>query len=142
MATGKQGSALVTISIEDSPGGSAQVITGGVLEMSGAKIIQGREDGTAFGDAWKAMVATGVGEVPDITLSGFFDTTATTGEHVVLGTPDSDPNGGTRELILGFGDSKTFTVEVNVFEYEAAAAPPNLTRFTALLVASGAPAWA
>ena len=118
---GKHGSTSVTVTLEDSPGGTARTITSGMQES------------TAYGDTFKKQLPTGVKEIAQITMSGFWDTTATTGSHVVFGTPDDGPQDDTRELVIVFGDSKTFTADCYLVSYEVMASPGSLTKFTAVL---------
>jgi hypothetical protein len=54
---------------------------------------------------------------------------------------DADPNGGTRTLVLVFGDGKTFTVETRLIDYEVAAKNAALTAFTATVQPTGAAVW-
>lgn len=139
---GKYGSASVTVSLEDGPGGTARAITNHVLTVGGAKITSETEASAAFGDSWDEHTPTGRKKVDPIELTGFWDTSATTGPHVVLKDVDDDPADDGRELILGFGDSKTFTVDVRLVEYEVMAKNGNLTQFRAKLLPTGAGVWA
>jgi hypothetical protein len=113
------------------------------MEMGGVKIVVENESSETFGDAWREFLATGMRSVPDITLGGHWDTTATTGPHVVFnpGANDADPNAGTRTLVIVFGDSKTFTVETLVSEFEVAAEKGQLTQFRAVVRPTGAGVW-
>lgn len=140
---GKYGSSSVTITLDSSPGGSGVAITGFVLTLGGTKIVVETESAEVFGDAWRKHLATGMRSVPDIPASGFFDTTSSTGSHAVL-TPvanDADPNQGTRTLVVVYGDSKTFTVETILAEYEVAAQVGSLTKFNTVLRPTGAGVW-
>lgn len=113
------------------------------MELGGAKIVCENESSESFGDAWKEFARVGMRSVPDIPVGGFWDTTATTGPHVVFlpGANDADPNGGTRTLVIVFGDSKTFTLETLLAEYEVMASVGKLTRFNAVLRPTGSAAW-
>jgi hypothetical protein len=143
MAVGKQGSKEVTITYDDSPAGTPRIITNFAMELGGAKIVVETEQSEAFGDAWREHMRTGMRSVPDIPCSGTFDTTATTGPHVVLRPLDADaePMNGTRTLVIVFGDAKTFTVETILAEYEVLGQNGNLTRFNALIRPTGAGVW-
>jgi hypothetical protein len=143
MAVGKQGSKEVTITYDDAPAGTPRIITNFVMELGGAKIVVETEESTAFGDAWREHMRTGMRSSPDIPTSGTFDTTATTGPHVVLrpGDSDADPNAGTRTLAIVFGDGKTFTVETLLVEYEVAGENGKLTQFNAVIRPTGAALW-
>lgn len=143
MATGIQSSSEVTVSIEDSPGGTARQIKNFLMELGGATIEVETTESTAFGDAWREHSPTGIRNCPDIPMSGHFDTTATTGPHVTLRPVDADaaPTSVGRELIIVFGDSKTFTVTGHLVRYTAAAVGGNLSKFDALFRPSGAAVW-
>jgi hypothetical protein len=138
---GKYGSPSVTVTLDDAQGGSGQVITNFVLELGGAKITANTEPSTAFGDSWEENLPTALRRAESIAIAGHWDTTATTGPHAVMADVDDDPNGGTRTLVIVFGDSKTFTVEGFIVEYEVVAAVGALTRFNALFLPSGAGTW-
>lgn len=133
MGTGRHSSSEVTVTYDDGPGGTGRAVTGYVLEMSGAKITQGMSVDTALGDAWESFSPSGVGKMDPVTLSGWWDDTATTGPHVVFIAPDDGPQDDTRTLVLVFGNSKTLTVETRLVSYEVTARAGDLTRFTAVI---------
>lgn len=140
---GKYGSKDVTITFDDAPGGTPRVVTDFIMELGGAKIVVENEESQAFGDQWKEFTSTGMRSSPDIPVSGNYDTTATTGPHVVfmVQAGDADPNGASRTLVIVFGDAKTFTVECRLIEYEVAASNGKLTKFNALIRPTGAAVW-
>lgn len=138
---GKYGSADVTLSIEDGPDGTARAIAGFLLEIGGVKITALTEKSDTFGDAWEEHTPTGKKRVEPLTLSGWWDTTATTGTHAVFSAPDDGPNDENREVVVVFGDSKTFTFDVRLVSYEVLATNDQLTRFTAELLPTGAGVW-
>lgn len=142
MAAGKQSSTAVTVSLKDS-GGTARTITSFIMQMGGAKINVAMQDSTAFADLWNKQNPTGMRSVSPIPVSGDFDTTATTGPHVVLNPVDADclPNATPRELVIVFGDSKTFTVNVRISDYEVTANTGKLSSFKATLTPTGAGVW-
>ena len=142
MATGKQSSTAVTVSLTDS-GGTPRTITSFIMQMGGAKINVAMQDSTAFGDAWTKMNPTGMRSVSPIPVSGDFDTTGTTGPHVVLNPVDADalPNATARALVIVFGDSKTFTVSVRISDYEVIPTTGKLTQFKATLTPTGSGVW-
>jgi hypothetical protein len=142
MSTGNQGSADVTITLDDA-GGTGRTMTSLTMTMGGAKIVVENESSDTFGEAWKQFKPTGIQSSPDIPISGMFETTATTGAHAVLtpGANDIDPNAAGRTLVIVFGDSKTFTVEVLLADYEVVAEFNKLTRFNATLRPTGEAAW-
>jgi hypothetical protein len=140
MAAGKHSSSEVTVTIADS-GGVNRVITSGVLTIGGMKITSPLELATALGDSWDKNLPSGVQKVDPAKLTGFFDDTATTGTHVVLGTPDPTPQTAPRAFIMVFGNSKTFTGTVFVQDYAVLAVAGKITKFEATLVFTGSVAW-
>jgi hypothetical protein len=138
---GKYGSASVTVTYDDGPGGTGRAVTDHILSMGGVKITSAMEESTAFGDSWREFTPSGMATLEPITLEGFWDTTATTGPHVVFLTPDDGPQDSTRTLVAVFGDSKTMTVETRLMSYEVVAQVGQLTRFRAELQPTAAAVW-
>lgn len=138
---GKYGSQSVTIQISDGPGGTLRTITNYVLSMGGVKITSNMEASHAFGDSWEENLPVGMGKLEPMTLEGHWDTTATTGPHVVFIAPDDGPQDAVRQLVVVFGDSKTMTVNCYLASYEVLAQVGALTRFRAELIFTGQPVW-
>lgn len=138
---GKYGSASLAITYDDGPGGTARTITPYVTSISEVGVEQINEKTHPFGSANEANSPVGVQMMPDITIEGFYDTTATVGPHVVFGAPDSDPNGSTRTFTFAPGDSKTFTVETRLKSYKVIATVGALTKYRAVICQAGAGAW-
>lgn len=138
---GKYGSGSIAISVDDGPGGTLRNITAHVLSISGIKIEQITEQSNPFGTTNEAHTPVDMQRVPDIDIEGFFDTTATTGPHVVLGDPDNGPQDSTRSFRFEPGDSKQFNVETRLVEYEVLGKVGSLTRYRAKLRQAGAGAW-
>lgn len=128
---GKHGAASITITYDDAPGGTGRAVTSFVLTMGGVKLTSTTEVSTAFGDAWEGHLPVGLMRMEPLTLEGFWDTTATTGPHVVFIAPDDGPQDSTRTLVIVFGDSKTLTVETRLVSYEVLGQVGALTRFRA-----------
>ena len=138
---GKYGSASVSVTLEDGPGGTARDITNHILSMGGIKITSAMQRSDALGDSWEEHTPTGKRKLEPLTLEGFWDTTATTGPHVVLQAPDDGPQDDGRELVVIFGDSKTMTVDVRLVDYEVLATNSELTKFRSQLLPTGAATW-
>ncbi len=138
---GKYGPADVTVALEDGPGGTTRAIQNFILNGMNAKDIARLVQTDALGDAWEEHTPTGKKASAPITLEGIWDTTATTGTHAVLGTVDDGPEDDGRELIVVFGDSKTWTVDCRLTEYEVIAANDSIQKFTCLLQPTGAAVW-
>lgn len=138
---GKYGSQSITVSYDDGPGGSLTAITNHVLTMSGVKITSAMQLSHAFGDSAEESTPSGMIKVDPITVTGFWDTTASTGPHVVFLTPDDGPQDSTRSLRIVFGDSKQFDVETRLVSYEVLGKNGALTEFSAVIQPTGAPTW-
>lgn len=138
---GKYGSASVTITYDDGPGGTGRLVTGHITTMSGVKIASSLQASHAFGDSWEEHTPSGMMKMEPVTLSGFWDTTALTGPHVVFIAPDDGPQDSTRTLVLVFGDSKTMTVETFLVSYEVLGKNGALTEFSAVIQPTGTATW-
>jgi len=143
MAVGKHSSSEVTFSLEDSQEGTPRLLTGFLLRMGPAKITSILQKATAFGAAWDTMLPTGVSKVDPITIGGLWDDSATPSPHTVLLTPDTNPNSGTRAIVITFsaGTVRTFTGECLLESYSVIGKNGALTEFDAVLVFSGSAAW-
>ena len=139
---GKYGSQSWTVQYDDAPGGSLTTITNHVLSMSGVKITSAMQLSHAFGDSYEESTPTGMVKFDTITIEGFWDTTASTGPHVVFAVPDDGPQDSTRTLTVVPGDSKTFTVETRLVSYEVLGENGNLTKFRAVVQPTGSASWA
>lgn len=138
---GKYGSASVSISYDDAPGGVLRNVTAHVLSIGGVKKEALTEETSPFGTSNEAHTPTGKTRVPDISIEGLFDTTLTTGPHVVFGDPDDGPQDATRTLVIVFGDAKTFTIETRLVDYEVVAQNGALTRYKATIRQAGDGVW-
>ena len=138
---GKYGSASITITYDSTAGGSGQAITDYVLTMGGVKLTSTTMPSHAFGDSWEEHTPTGLMKMEPMTLEGFWDTTATSGPHVVFQAPDDGPQDSTRTLVMVFGDSKTMTVETRLTGYEVLGTVGELTKFRAEIQPTGTATW-
>ncbi len=140
---GKYGSAVSTtmVQYDDGPGGTLRNITAHVLTIGAIEIEQITEENSPFGQAYESHTPVGKQRFPDVEITGNFDTTATTGPHVVFGAPDSDPNGTTRTLTITPGDSKSMTVETRLVKYSLILTDGKLTGYKALVRQAGLAAW-
>jgi len=138
---GKYGPASCTLTLEDSPGGTARALTNFILEGVSAKTTSILQDTTALGDSFEEQTPTGTKRVEPITLTCIWDTTGTTGTHAILGTVDDGPQDDGRELVAVFGDSKTFTVDVRLTSSEVVAANGAIQTIVAELTPTGAGVW-
>ena len=141
MAAGKHGSSEITITIDQAGGATPTAITNHVLTLSAAELEALMQASTAFGDGFEESLPTGMQRVSAFDLTGFFDDTATTGPHVMLGAPDATPQTATRTLTLVFGNSKTFAGECFVTKYSVIGKVGSLTEFAAHIQPTGTWTW-
>jgi hypothetical protein len=140
MAVGKQGSANATVTIDDH-GGTPRDITAHVRTIGGLKISQITEENSPFGVAFEKNTPVGKQKFGPVTIGGDWDSTPTTGPHVVFSTLETLPGDATRTLVVVVGDSKTLTVEGYVVEYEPILNDGKLTGYNAQFVQAGLAAW-
>jgi hypothetical protein len=133
MPAGKHGSSEITISY-DNAAGTPVVLTCAVLTMGPVKISSNMQAGTTFCDAIEKQLPTGMTKIEPMKLTGFFDDTPATGEHSTFLPIDTNPQGPTRTLAIGFGNGKTWTSEGYCQSYAVIANQGNLTGFEADLV--------
>jgi hypothetical protein len=138
---GKYGPASVTVTIEDSPGGTARALTNFILEGISIKQTSVLQDTTSLGDSFEEQTPTGTKRTENISLTLIWDTTGTTGTHAILGTIDDGPQDDGRELVVVFGDSKTYTVDVRLMSSEVVAANGAIQTMVAELVPTGTGTW-
>tara|TARA_R110000824_G_scaffold167181_1_gene343944 strand:- start:4489 stop:4914 length:426 start_codon:yes stop_codon:yes gene_type:complete len=138
---GKYGPSSVTVTLEDAPGGTARNLQNFTLEGISVKTSSLTTETTALGDSFEEHTPVGVRRVEPITLTLIWDTTGTTGTHVVLNAVDDGPQDDTRELVVVFGDSKTFTVGTRLTSYEVIAQNGNIQTCVAELLPTGAGVW-
>ncbi len=138
---GFYGIADVSLTLENAPGGTAKDIHNFVLNGVSAHDISIMMESTALGDSWKERIPIGLLDSPTLVLEGLWDTTATSGTHAILGTVDDGPNDVGRELVLTLGDSKTWTRDYRMAEYEVIVSDDSATRFRATLIPTGAAVW-
>ena len=138
---GKYGPASVTMTYDDSPGGTGRAITNFILEGISVKPSAQLMDTTALGDSATEQTPTGLTSIDSITLTCIWDTTGTTGTHAVLGSVDDGPQDSGRTLVVVFGDSKTFTVETRLASSEVRAQMGSIQTIVAEIVPTGAGVW-
>lgn len=139
----KYSSTSVTVSIEDSPGGTARDITPYVDTISGLAIEAITEQTNPFGSTSEAHTPVGVTKVPDIVISGHYDTAATVGSWTVLKQVAGDiaVSSVGRELIIVAATGATFTITVHLVKTEILVANEKLTRYATTLRQAGAGVW-
>jgi len=125
-----------TIIEYDNVGGTLVDISQHVLSISNPAVEAAFEESHTFGDAWKEQLPAGLKMVPDITISGHYDDTVSTGPDALMGYAVVGAT-TTRTLKITFGSTKTFTVETFLKKYEPGPKRGGLTSYTATLTATG-----
>ena len=138
---GKYGPADVSVTLEDGPGGTPRDIHNFTLNGITAKDIARMMQSDALGDEWEEHIPTGKKAAEPITLEMLWDTTGTTGTHAIFLVIADDPNEEGRELVVTFGDSKTWTVDVRLTSKAVAAVNDSVQKITAELQPTGAAVW-
>lgn len=130
----KYGSGSGSISVDDS-GGTPRDLSQYIDTVNGLRVESILVDPShTFGDTWVERLDTAIKQHADVTIEGWFDDTATSGPHVVLGT-----TGGTaRTLTYNPGGSNTRNVEVWIRSYEILMTRGEMTRYRAVLAPTGA----
>lgn len=142
----KYGSSVVTITIDDAPGGTPRAITPYVTTIGGLGLESITQQTNPFGTSSEAHTPTGMDKVADIPISGFFDDAATVGPHVVFGTAatwalDKAPGSVGRVLTIVAATGKTFTITVHLVKYEVINKNGNLTEYSALVRQKSTGVW-
>ena len=140
---GKYGPSSVTATLEDSPGGTARSLTAFITGGITANKTSEMAETTALGDSAKAYTPIGITSGENISLSGIWDTTGTTGTHAIFATtgPDDGPQDDTRALVITMGDSKVCTIQTRLLSYSVVASNDNIQTFTCELQPTGAVVW-
>lgn len=142
----KSGSTVVTVTIDDAPGGTPRIITPYVTAIGGLSLEALTQQTNPFGASSEQHTPTGLDKTADIAISGFFDDTAILGPHVVFGTAatwalDKATGSVGRVLVILAATGKTFTVTVHLVKYEVMNKNGNLTEYSALVRQKSAGAW-
>lgn len=138
---GKYGSASVAVTIDDH-GGTPRIITAHARTIGGVKVSQITEENSPFGQAYESNVPVGKQKFGPVEIGGDWDTSATTGPHVVFSTLETTPQDATRTLVIAPGDGKTCTCEGYVVDYEVVLTDGKLTGYKAQFVQAGLAVWA
>jgi len=142
----KYGSSVVTVTIDDAPGGTPRIITPYVNTIGGLAKELLTQQTNPFGSTAESHTPTGMERTPDIAISGFFDDTATLGPKVVFGTAatwalDKAPGSVGRVLVILAATGATFTITVHLVKYEVIAKNGALTEYSALVRQKSAGVW-
>jgi hypothetical protein len=117
----------------DNVGGTLVDMSQYVTQVNGFEKEMLIEEITAAGNDDQAWASVGIGKVSDITLSGPFNDTATTGPHAIFNS-----RGSTRTLKLTIGGTITQQVECIIQKYAIKPTRNALTQFEVTLKPTGA----
>lgn len=142
----KSGPAVVTVTIDDAPGGTPRIITPYVTTIGGIGLEALTEQTNPFGVTSEQHTPIGIDKTPDIPIGGYFDDTAVVGPHVVFGLAASwalDRATGSvgRVLVILAATGKTFTVTVHLVKYEVMLKRDGLTQYQALVRQKSSGVW-
>lgn len=121
----------------DNSGGSLVNVSQYILEASEVSVEGLFEDSHAFGDSWKEQTPADHRFIGDVTLSFFYDDTATTGPDALFNAVASVPTTATRTLKVTWG-VKTTSVETFIKKYNRQPIRAGLTKASVLLTGHGA----
>jgi hypothetical protein len=134
----KYGPSSIVIEYDNS-GGTLTNISQYVLEINDVSVENILEETHSFGDSWEESLPIGVGKVAEVTLTGLYDDTASTGPDALFANrvPEG-PGTTTRTLKITWGSTKTTSVETQLASYVRTADRGALTRWSATLQPTGA----
>jgi hypothetical protein len=133
----------VTVTFDDSPGGTPRIITPYVDTIGGLAIESLTEQTNPFGVTTESHTPVGITKVPDIAIGGWFDDTALVGPHVVfqIAAADYSPASAGRVLAIVAATGKTFTITVHLVKYEVLLEKDKLTKYQALVRQKSTGVW-
>lgn len=142
----KYGSSVVTVTLDDAPGGTPRIITPYVNTIGEIGIELLTQQTMPFGSAFETHTPTGIEKTPDIALTGFFDDTATVGPKVMFFLAatkalDKAPGSVGRVLVIVAATGHTFTITVHVVDAKIIAKNGSLTEYSVLLRQKSAGVW-
>jgi hypothetical protein len=139
----KFSSTVVTVTLDDAPGGTPRIITPYVNTIGGLKIENLTQQTNPFGSSNESHTPTGMSKTPDIPISGFHDDTATLGSHVIFkpAAGDKSPASVGRVLVILAATGATFKITVHLVSYEVLNKNGALTEYVAVLRQKSAGVW-
>jgi|TARA_S200002703_G_scaffold159912_1_gene175440 hypothetical protein len=121
------------ISIDvDNTGGTPVTMDAYIDDWAGADVEAILEESHTFNDAWVEQLYSGIQRMSPITMSGFYDDTATTGPDAIF-----NALGETRTVTITWGGSKTTATEAIISQYTRTPGRNASTRFTVTLTPTG-----
>jgi hypothetical protein len=142
----KYGPAVVTVTLDDAPGGTPRIITPYVTSIGGIGLEAITQQTNPFGVTSEQHTPIGLDKTADVVLSGFLDDTALVGPKVVFFTAatwalDRATGSVGRTLVILAATSMTFTVSVHLVKAELGLKRDGLTEYTATLRQRSSGVW-
>lgn len=130
----KYNASNIIIAFDASDGTTVKTMTQYITDINGISVEAVLEESHTFGDSWAESLFAGLKRAGEITMSGFYDDTATDGpDAVFIGIGNTT----LRTLTITFGGSKTFSTETIIKSYTRTPARGGLTKFSVVLVPTG-----
>lgn len=142
----KYGPSVVTVTIDDAPGGTPRIITPYVTSIGGIALESITQQTNPFGVTSEAHSPTGLDKTPDIAIAGFYDDTASVGPKAVFFNAsnwalDKAPNSVGRVLVILAATGLTFTITVHLVKTEIGLKKDGLTEYNVLVRQKSAGVW-
>lgn len=142
----KYGPSVVTVTIDDAPGGTPRVITPYVTTIGGIGLEAITQQTNPFGVTSEGHTPVGLDKTPDIPIGGFLDDTASVGPKAVFFNAsnwalDKAPASVGRVLVILAATAMTFTITVHLVKAELGLKRDGLTEYTALVRQKSAGVW-
>ena len=142
----KYGPSVVTVTIDDAPGGTPRIITPYVTSIGGIGLEAITQQTNPFGVAFESHTPVGLDKVADIPIAGFLDDTASVGPKAVFFLAaswalDKAPASVGRVLVILAATAMTFTITVHLVKAELGLKKDGLTEYSALVRQKSAGVW-
>lgn len=142
----KYGPSVVTVTIDDAPGGTPRIITPYVTSIGDIGLESITQQTNPFGVSSEQHTPIGLDKTADVTLSGFYDDTASVGPKAVFFNAatwalDKAPGSVGRTLVIVAATGMTFTVTVHVVDAKIGLKKDGLTEYTVTLRQKSSGAW-
>ena len=123
----------------DNAAGSLVNMSTYVLTLNGVKTNVDLEETHSFGDSWVERTGKGTKRIDDITLSGIYDDTITTGPEVIFNDVGNvgTTAGAPRTLKITWGGTKTTSFETYIKSFKKNPTREEMTKFEVVLSPTG-----
>lgn len=142
----KYGPSVVTVTIDDAPGGTPRIITPYVTSIGDIGLESISQQTNPFGVTSEQHTPVGLDKTDDISIDGFLDDTASVGPKAVFFLAaswalDKAPASVGRLLVILAATSMTFTVTVHLVKATLGLKRDGLTEYKALVRQKSSGVW-